>query len=77
MIIVNTIKLYGVFEAQAHGKPVGTMVKMTCYVADFNGNLQPNNEINDIAYYTYAQRNIVGPVDKLIFDDLKQKNLII
>lgn len=75
-IIPETIKHYGTFEAQAHGKPIGTIVRMTCYQADYKGELQPSSEIQDIAYYTYAQRNFVGPVDQLIFDDLKQKGLI-
>ena len=30
-----TIKFYGTFEAQAHGKPEGTIVRMTCYTAEF------------------------------------------
>ena len=35
----NSIKYYGTFEAQAHGKSEGVLVKMTCYTADFDGNL--------------------------------------
>ena len=65
--------MYGVFEAQAHGKPEGVMVRMTCYTGDYDGELIPSSEIQDIAYYTYAQKNIVGPVDQIIFDDLKSK----
>jgi len=75
-IIPKTIKQYGTFEAQAHGKPEGTIVRMTCYEADFKGKLQPSSEIQDIAYYTYAQREMVWPVDQIIFDNLKEKNLI-
>lgn len=75
-ILPETISHYGTFEAQAHGKPAGTIVRMTCYEAEFTGELQPSTEIQDIAYYTCAQRDIVGPVDKIIFDDLKKKGLI-
>lgn len=75
-VLPATMKHYGTFEAQAHGRPEGTIVRMTCYTADFEGELQPSNEIQDLAYYTYAQRDIVGPVDQIIFDDLKQKGLI-
>lgn len=73
----ETIKLYGVFEAQAHDKPEGIMIRMTCYTADYDGVLTPSSEIQDIAYYTYAQREIVGPVDQIIFDDLKNKSILI
>ncbi len=72
----ETIKPYGIFKAQAHGKPEGTIVRMTCYTADFKGGMKPCQEIQDMAYYTYSQRDIVGPVDQIIFDDLKKKDLI-
>lgn len=75
-IVPKTLKYHGTFQAQAHGKPEGAIVQMTCYTADFKGEPTPGSEIQDLAYYTHAQRNIVGPVDQLIFDDLKNKNLI-
>lgn len=75
-ILPATMQLYGVFEAQAHGKPPGTIVRMTCYQAEYGGTLQPSSEIEALAYYSYHERAIVGPVDQLIFDDLKKKNLI-
>lgn len=75
-LIPATIEHYGTFTAQAHGKPEGVKVRMICYTASFTGEFKPWREIQDIAYYTYAQRDIVGPVDQLIFDDLKKKGLI-
>lgn len=75
-LIPESIAHYGTFEAQAHGKAEGTIVRMTCYQADFIGTLQPSAEIESIDYYTFAQRESVGPVDQLIFDDLKRKDLI-
>jgi ADP-ribose pyrophosphatase YjhB (NUDIX family) len=75
-LVPATVEYYGTFEAQAHGKPAGTIVRMTCYTAQYQGQLRPNSEIKDIAFYTYAQRDQVGPVDQLIFDDLKAKKLL-
>lgn len=75
-IITETIKHYGTFIAQAHGKPKGTMVKMTCYEAKFTGQILASSEIQDLAYYTYAQKDLTGPVDQIIFEDLKKKNLL-
>ena len=40
-LVKQSIKRYGVFEAQAHGKPAGTMVRMTCYTAEFIGSKSP------------------------------------
>lgn len=72
----ETLQLYGVFEAVAHGKPEGTFVRMTCYSAEFDGELQPANEIDRIAFFGYEQKHLTSPVDHLIFDDLKAKGLI-
>jgi 8-oxo-dGTP diphosphatase len=75
-LIPSTIVHYGTFEAQAHGKPLGTIVRMICYVGEFTGVLTPGNEIDKIEYYSFSQRNIVGPVDQIIFDDLNKKGLL-
>ncbi|MDP4020520.1 MAG: NUDIX domain-containing protein [Candidatus Adlerbacteria bacterium] len=75
-LMSDTFKLFGVFEAQAHGKPEGTMVRMTCYTAQYKGELEPAAEVEKMDWFDYSKRNMVSPVDQLIFDDLKNKNLI-
>lgn len=76
-ILQDTIKYYGTFEAQAHGKTEGILVKMTCYMADFEGQLKPNSEIQEIKWLDYSNLNVkISPVDKLIFKDLFDKQLI-
>lgn len=76
-IIKDTIKYYGTFEAQAHGKTEGILVKMTCYMAKFEGELKPNSEIQEIKWLDYSNLNVkISPVDQLIFKDLFDKGLI-
>ncbi|HEV2340083.1 MAG TPA: NUDIX domain-containing protein [Patescibacteria group bacterium] len=75
-LLADSVTKYGVFEAQAHGKPEGTIVRMICYMAKYSGNLQPSSEIERIAYFHYGQKHACSPVDHLIFDDLKKKELI-
>lgn len=72
----QTILYYGTFEAQAHGKPEGTIVRMTCYTGKFSGYLRESGEIEKLDFFTYDQKNRTSPVDHLILDDLKVKNLI-
>ncbi len=72
----NTIKYYGTFEAQAHGKAEGIIVKMTCYMADFEGELEPSSEIQEMKWLSYCDLDKISPVDKLIFVDLHEKNLL-
>ena len=73
----ETIQFYGVFEAQAHGKPAGTIVRMTCYTSAFEGELICSHEIAQLAFFDYSQKGKTSPVDFLIFDDLKKKGLIV
>lgn len=73
----DTIKYYGTFEAQAHGKAEGVLVKMTCYMAEFDGNLQPDSEIQEMKWLDYSNLDVkISPVDELIFKDLYDNNLI-
>ena len=75
-IIKDTIKYYGTFEAQAHGKAEGILVRMTCYMASFEGEIKPSSEIQEIRWLDYSNLEIISPVDKLIFKDLYDKQLI-
>jgi 8-oxo-dGTP diphosphatase len=75
-LIEETIKYYGTFEAQAHDKPLGTLVRMTCYTGEFNEEIHPDSEIETFDYFDYSKKGLTSPVDFLIFDDLKNKNLI-
>ncbi len=73
----DTIKYYGTFEAQAHGKAEGVIVKMTCYMAEFDGELKPDSEIQEMIWLDYSNLNVkISPVDQLIFNDLFEKGLI-
>ena len=73
----ETIKYYGTFEAQAHGKAEGILVRMTCYMADFEGELKPDSEIQEMIWLDYSNLNVkISPVDQLIFKDLYEKGFI-
>ncbi|SRR5258708_7157956 len=72
----SIISHYGTFEAQAHDKPEGTSVRMTCYQAKYSGKLTPSAEVEKMNWFDYSKKNLTSPVDHLIFDDLKAKDLI-
>ncbi|WP_058304136.1 NUDIX hydrolase [Gorillibacterium timonense] len=75
-ILSESISLFGTFEAPAHGKAVGIQVRMTCYMADYVGELQPAAEIEELAWLSYADRDQVSAVSQLIFEQLHQLALI-
>ncbi|WP_326701216.1 NUDIX domain-containing protein [Streptomyces sp. NBC_01754] len=66
----GTVLHAGTYEAAAPGLP-GTVVRMACYTAEYQGELAPSSEIEDVAWFSYADRDRVPPVDQLLFDDLK------
>ena len=72
----DTIRFVGVFLAQAHGQATGTIVKMTCYMADFTGQLKADSEIEEIKWLNYSDKDKISEVDKLIFDHLKENGLL-
>lgn len=76
-LLPNTLKYIGTFKAQAHGKPEGTFIQMTCYSGDFVGLLQPAAEVEEITYLTSAvDKNLLSPADVIIFAWLKEQDLI-
>jgi 8-oxo-dGTP diphosphatase len=72
----NTLKFVGQFEAQAHGKPEGVFVRMTCYGGEYDGTLQASSEIEELYWLKHQDKTKCSTVDILILDWLKQKDLI-
>lgn len=68
-ITLESIAPAGVFEAEAHGH-AGTLVRMTCYTAEYAGTLAASSEIEEVVWLAYADRDRVSAVDKIIFDHL-------
>lgn len=75
-IIEDSMQYYGSFEAQAHGKEEGILVKMTCYTAKYLGKLVPDSEIQEMCWLSYEDKQSSSQVDQLIFDDLREKGLL-
>ncbi len=63
----------GTFEAQADSHPEGTLVKMTCYTAEYTGELKASSEIEWVEWLNYADLERVSAVDKIIFKQLKEQ----
>ncbi len=76
-LLPKTIKYLNTFKAQAHGKPEGVFVQMTCYTANYKGNLTSSSEIEEMSWLTSDTDPIsLSPVDRIIFAYLKNQNLI-
>ena len=80
-----TIKPYGSFEAQAYGKPEGTMVRMTCFRVhpreaelELEQMVKASEEVEELKWidstFDREQLTVTGI---MILDDLKEKGLIV
>ncbi|WP_054812490.1 NUDIX hydrolase [Nocardia arizonensis] len=64
----DTVAHVGTYEAEEAA--TGPTVRMSCYTAEYDGTLTASSEIDEVAWFTYADRDAVPPVDRLLFDDL-------
>jgi 8-oxo-dGTP pyrophosphatase MutT (NUDIX family) len=72
-ILPNTKEYVGTFSAQSDGTKEGITVIMTCYKAEYSGNLKANSEIEEIKWLNYNDLEIISEVDKKIFLFLNEK----
>ena len=66
----------GSFEAQAHGREPGVIVRMACYTASFAGELAAANEIEEVSWLTTADVDKVSAVDRIVFAHLLEAGLL-
>jgi len=72
----QSIEYFGTYQAQAHGKPEGVEVRLTCYTARYTGTLRPQAEVEKFGWLTYADKPKTTPSSHLLLDDLKARDLI-
>jgi 8-oxo-dGTP diphosphatase len=70
-LVPETVRSFGIYQAQAHAQADGVMVVMSCYTADYQGTPSASGEIEELDWLGYADRDRVAPVDQLLFDDLR------
>ncbi|WP_372459151.1 NUDIX hydrolase [Streptomyces huiliensis] len=72
----ETVAHVGTYEAAVPELPDGTVVRMSCYTGEYGGTLTASAEIAEVAWFSYADRPLVPPVDRLLFDDLRAAGLL-
>ena len=75
-LIADTLELVGAFHAQADGKAEGTVVKVTCYRADYGGEIAAAAEIEEVKWLGYRDRNSCSPAGKIILEWSRKQGLI-
>lgn len=76
-LLPETITYLHTFKTQAHRKPEGVFVKMTCYTANYSGTLQSSSEIKEMKWLTSnTNPYLLSSLAKKILAYLKEKDLI-
>jgi 8-oxo-dGTP diphosphatase len=67
----ETVRHVGTYQAtQPDGQLARVAVRMSCYTGDYSGTLAASSEIDELAWFCYADRPRVPRVDQMLFDDL-------
>ncbi len=73
-LIAETVAHVGTYEAELPGG--AGLVRMACYTARHVGEIAASSEIEEIAWFTYGDRELVPPVDQVLFDDLVARGML-
>ena len=72
----DSIKYAATLIAQADEKETGITVRLTCYFADYVGNIHPDAEIEEVRFLSYIEKNNTSFASKQVMDWLKDKKFI-
>lgn len=72
----STIDYANTFEAKADGKSCDTIVRLTCYFADYEGSLCADAEIEEIEFLASDKKHLCSLGTIKVLDWLKGKNLV-
>jgi len=75
-LLPESLQFTEFFKAQADGKPAGVQVQLTCYQAEYSGQLQPAAEIAELAWFNTADLERSSLVATLVLKWLKERDLI-
>jgi 8-oxo-dGTP pyrophosphatase MutT (NUDIX family) len=69
-LLPETVVFLEQFEAPAHGQAAGTTVRLRCYTAAYQGELQPAAEIEEMTWLPYADRHRASAAAQGVMDYL-------
>ncbi len=75
-LLPNTIRYAGTFTGPADGKAEGVNVQLTCYFADFSGELVPESEIEEMGYLSIEDQHITSKAAWIAVEWLKEHALL-
>ena len=75
-LLPDSIQYAETFIAQADGKASGVSVQLTCYFAAYSGELQPDAEIEELAFLGAKDEAVCSLAAIVVMDWLKSQALV-
>ncbi|ENO1175231.1 NUDIX domain-containing protein [Vibrio vulnificus] len=75
-LALNSIEYMETFTAQADGKAEGVSVKLTCYFAEYSGELQPDAEIEELRFIDGQDASVCSVAALVVVRWLEAKSLL-
>lgn len=72
----ESVRSYGTFTSQAHGKKAGKNVTMHCFTAILDGEPAPSEEVEELAWVGADEAGRVSSASQLVLEDLARKSLV-
>ncbi|MFC7326453.1 NUDIX hydrolase [Marinactinospora rubrisoli] len=72
----ETARLFAVVDADAHGYPDGTRVRLLCYTAEHEGEPTPSAEIRELAWVDGAAAERCAPAGRRVLEVLRERGLL-
>ncbi|CAH6820821.1 NUDIX hydrolase [Vibrio chagasii] len=75
-LVPDSLKYVETFTGQADGKAEGISVQLTCYVADYTGELSPDAEIEELKFVDVNDREVCSSVALVALDWLEENQFL-
>jgi uncharacterized protein (TIGR00730 family) len=72
-LLPDTLVPVGTFRAPAHDYPPGTSVDLVCYMADFEGDIKPASEIDEMAWLGPDDIERCAPAVQMVIGELRER----
>ncbi|CAH7187704.1 NUDIX hydrolase [Vibrio chagasii] len=75
-LVPDSLKYVETFTGQADGKAEGISVQLTCYAADYTGELSPDAEIEELKFVDGNDREVCSSVALVALDWLEENQFL-
>ncbi len=73
---LKTLKLFTTIHSAAHGHGPNAQVVLICYESGFSGEIEPDAEIAEIAWFGYGDRHRCAPATAIVLEQLRNQGRI-